>query len=101
MTLQNHLCVVSLCYILVPIRQAHECILGSGPGGQSINKTSNNVQLLHKPSGLRVTCQITRSLETNRKLARRILLEKACLDHRVLPELSANVIRVLWIAGQD
>lgn len=51
---------------------------GSGPGGQSINKTSNNVQLIHKPTGTRVACQITRSLETNRKLARRILLEKAC-----------------------
>lgn len=61
------------------------CILsGSGPGGQSINKTSNNVQLIHKPSGIRVTCQITRSLETNRKLARRILLEKACFIHDTL-----------------
>ncbi|KIM80804.1 hypothetical protein PILCRDRAFT_822083 [Piloderma croceum F 1598] len=61
-------------------------VRGSGPGGQSINKTSNNVQLLHKPSGIRVTCQITRSLETNRKLARRILLEK--LDKIENPGLS-------------
>ncbi|KAH7922816.1 hypothetical protein BV22DRAFT_1016554 [Leucogyrophana mollusca] len=54
-------------------------VRGDGPGGQSINKTENNVQLLHKPSGLRVACQETRSLQTNRMLARRILLEKACL----------------------
>ena len=49
---------------------------GSGPGGQSINKTANNVQLLHKPSGIRVTCQETRSLQQNRLIARKKLLEK-------------------------
>ncbi|KAF8638795.1 hypothetical protein AX17_001854, partial [Amanita inopinata Kibby_2008] len=51
-------------------------VRGSGPGGQSINKTENNVQLLHKPTSIRVSCQETRSLALNRKLARRLLLEK-------------------------
>ncbi|EGN95462.1 hypothetical protein SERLA73DRAFT_186477 [Serpula lacrymans var. lacrymans S7.3] len=66
-------------------------VRGSGPGGQSINKTENNVQIIHKPTGLRVTCQETRSLQTNRKLARRILLEK--LDKIQNPGLSKGELQ--------
>lgn len=47
--------------------------IGSGPGGQKINKTSNCVQLRHIPTGLSVKCQETRSREENRRIARRIL----------------------------
>ncbi|GLB35391.1 putative RF-1 domain containing protein [Lyophyllum shimeji] len=61
-------------------------VRGSGPGGQSINKTENNVQLLHIPTGIRVSCQETRSLAVNRRLARRNLLEK--LDKLANPGLS-------------
>jgi len=66
-------------------------VRGSGPGGQSINKTENNVQLLHKPSGIRVSCQETRSLSQNRKLARRLLLEK--LDALYNPGLSKQELK--------
>lgn len=61
-------------------------VRGSGPGGQSINKTENNVQLLHKPTGIRVACQETRSLTQNRKIARKLLLDK--LDQLYNPGLS-------------
>lgn len=66
-------------------------VRGSGPGGQSINKTENNVQLLHKPTMIRVSCQMTRSLEQNRKLARRLLVEK--LDQIANPGLSKDEMR--------
>jgi len=48
-------------------------VRGSGPGGQKINKTSNKVILVHMPTGLRVECQDTRSLQQNRKIARKRL----------------------------
>ena len=50
-------------------------ILGGGPGGQKTNKTSNMVRLSHEPSALSVRCGETRSRETNRWLARRMLAE--------------------------
>lgn len=50
-------------------------ILGGGPGGQKTNKTSNVVRLSHEPSALTVRCGETRSRETNRWLARRMLAE--------------------------
>ncbi|RDB24284.1 putative peptide chain release factor C12orf65, mitochondrial [Hypsizygus marmoreus] len=63
-------------------------VRGSGPGGQSINKTENNVQLLHKPTGIRVSCQETRSLKLNRRIARKHLIEK--LDKIMNPGLSKD-----------
>jgi uncharacterized protein (UPF0248 family) len=48
-------------------------IRGSGPGGQKINKTSNRVLLVHEPTQIRVECQDTRSLQQNRKIARKRL----------------------------
>uniref|UniRef100_A0A8C3X2A6 Mitochondrial translation release factor in rescue n=1 Tax=Catagonus wagneri TaxID=51154 RepID=A0A8C3X2A6_9CETA len=51
-------------------------VKGHGPGGQATNKTSNCVVLRHIPSGIVVKCHQTRSVDQNRKLARRILQEK-------------------------
>ncbi|MGK0184386.1 MAG: protein subunit release factor B [Verrucomicrobiales bacterium] len=45
-------------------------IRGSGSGGQKINKTSSCVYLKHGPSGIEVKCQLSRSRESNRLLAR-------------------------------
>ena len=45
-------------------------VQGGGPGGQKINKTSNCVRLLHRPTGLVVAGQESRSRDRNRELAR-------------------------------
>ncbi len=51
-------------------------VLGSGSGGQKINKTSSAVRLTHLPTGLCVKVQQSRSREENRWLARRALAEQ-------------------------
>lgn len=51
-------------------------ILGSGSGGQKLQKTTSTVSLQHKPSGITIKCQESRLRETNRYYARRRLCEK-------------------------
>ncbi len=51
-------------------------ILGSGHGGQKLNKTANCVYLKHEPTGIEVKVQKSRSREMNRFFARREICDK-------------------------
>lgn len=51
-------------------------ILGSGSGGQKLQKTNSCVILKHIPTGIVIKCQDSRLRDSNRYFARRRLCEK-------------------------
>lgn len=51
-------------------------VLGSGKGGQKVNKTSSCVYLKHVPTGEEVKSSGSRSRDLNRHLARRELCDR-------------------------
>jgi peptide chain release factor 2 len=51
-------------------------VRASGPGGQNVNKVATACRILHRPTGLTVTCSVERSQGQNKKIALGILQAK-------------------------
>ncbi|MBI5273948.1 MAG: peptide chain release factor-like protein [Chlamydiales bacterium] len=73
-------------------------ILGSGRGGQHLQKTHSCVQLMHIPSKIEVRCFVSRNREENRWIGRRLLCEK--FTQMFFPEKSKKLQKIEKIKKQ-
>ncbi len=73
----------------------------SGPGGQSVNKTSSAIRVVHLPTGIAVKCQVEKSQLRNKEMALNLLRVKLYEMEREKRDAERSDLRKSQVGSGD